>query len=126
MSGFPDRENQLFDILEIFTAHDLEFLVIGGYAVSAYQHRFSVDADIVITAEQFDRFATLLRDEGYEKIEDVEQVRHTVGSDDFRDAYKGVFTAQDLPQDRIAAVQRFSSATPANTRLANSTRFLTT
>lgn len=64
MSGFPDRENQLFDILETFTAHDLEFLVIGGYAVSAYQHRFSVDADIVITAEQFDRFATLLRDEG--------------------------------------------------------------
>lgn len=72
MSGFPGRENQLFAILEMFNEHDLEFLVIGGYAVSAYQHRFSVDADLVITAEQFDRFASILRDEGYGQVEDVD------------------------------------------------------
>lgn len=218
MSGFPDRENQLFAILETFNEHGLEFLVIGGYAVSAYQHRFSVDADLVITAEQFDRFADILRDEGYEQVEDVdleagrfvafqrsgdlpvtvdlmvgavqsratdaawqyeelarhaepvtiegsersvtvripepemlmamklhsgrltdardvvaladdvefdrvadylergdteqlrtalEQVWDTVGSEDFRDAYKGVFTAQDLPEERIGVVQEF-------------------
>lgn len=218
MSGFPDRENQLFAILETFNEHGLEFLVIGGYAVSAYQHRFSVDADLVITAEQFDRFAAVLQDEGYEQIEDVdldagrfvafqrsadlpvtvdlmvgavqsratgaawqydelarhskqvtiegseqsvtvripetevlmamklhsgrltdardvialaddvdfdrvadyldrgesdqlqavlEQVRDTVGSEDFRDAYKGVFTSEDLPEERITAVQEF-------------------
>lgn len=71
MSGFPDRENQLFGIIETFSEHKLEFLVIGGYAVSAFQHRFSVDADLVITAEQFDQFAAILRDEGYEQIEDT-------------------------------------------------------
>jgi len=218
MSGFPDRENQLFAILETFNESKLEFLVIGGYAVSAYQHRFSVDADLVITAEQFDRFAAVLREEGYEQIEDVdletgrfvafqhtadlpvtvdlmvgavqsretdaawqyeelarhaesvtiegsersvivsipetellmamklhsgrltdardvvaladdvdfdrvadyldrgdteqlrtvlERVQDTIGSDDFRDAYKGVFTAQELPEERIAALQEF-------------------
>lgn len=218
MSGFPDRENQLFAILETFDEHGLDFVVIGGYAVSAYQHRFSVDADLVIAADQFDRFAAILRDEGYERIEDVdleagrfiafqrvddlpvtvdvmvravqsretgavwryeelmreatrvtiegsersvtvripateallamklhsgrltdardvvaladdvdfdrvaaaldrgddeqlravlERVRDTIGSEDFRDAYKGVFTAEDLPEDRIAAVQAF-------------------
>lgn len=72
MSGFPDRENQLFAVLEMFNTHDLEFLVIGGYAVSAYQHRFSIDADLVITEEQFDRFAAILREEGYEAIEDTD------------------------------------------------------
>lgn len=218
MSGFPDRENQLFAILETFIDHDLDFVVIGGYAVSAYRHRFSVDADLVIPAEQFDEFAALLREEGYERIEDVDleagrfvafqrsddlpvtvdlmvdavqsqetdaawrydelvgnaepveiegsersvtvriperelliamklhggrltdardvvalaedvdfdrvaeyvdrgdterlqavldRVRDTIGSEDFRDAYKGVFTAEDLPEERIAAVQEF-------------------
>jgi hypothetical protein len=218
MSGFHDRENQLFAILETFNEHDLEFIVIGGYAVSAYEHRFSVDADLVITAELFDRFAGILRDEGYERVADMdleagqfvafersgdlsvtvdlmvgavqsretdaawqyeelarhaepvtiegsersvtvripetemlmamklhsgrltdardvvaladnvefdcvadylergdtdqlqtvlERVRDTVESEDFRDAYKGVFTAQDLPADRIEAVQEF-------------------
>lgn len=218
MSGFADRENQLFAILETFDEHDLEFVVIGGFAVSAFQHRFSVDADLVISAEQFDEFANLLRADGYELVEDVDldagrfvafqrsddlpvtvdlmvdavqsretaaawwydelarnakpveiegsersvtvriperelliamklhggrstdardvvalaegvdfdrvgeyvdrgdmeqlqavlqRVRDTIGSEDFRDAYKGVFTAEDLPEERIAAVQEF-------------------
>lgn len=218
MSGFADRENQLFAILETFDEHDLEFVVIGGFAVSAFQHRFSVVADLVIPAEKFDEFASLLREEGYELVEDVDldagrfvafqrsddlpvtvdlmvdavqsretdvawcydelvrkakpveiegsersvtvriperelsiamklhggrstdardvvalaegvdfdrvgeyvdrgdmeqlqavlqRVRDTIGSEDFRDAYNGVFTAEDLPEERIAAVQEF-------------------
>lgn len=108
MSGFPDRENQLFAILETFNEHGLEFLVIGGYAVSAYQHRFSVDADLVITAEQFDRVADHVDRGDREQLRAVlERIRDTVGSEDFRDAYKGVFTAEELLEDRIAAVQAF-------------------
>ncbi len=72
MSGFTDRENQLFDIINTFNEHDLEFIVIGGYAVSASQHRFSVDADLVITAEAIDQFTTILLQEGYKKMEDRE------------------------------------------------------
>lgn len=70
MSGFTARENQLFDILETFSEDDLEFVVIGGYAVSAFRHRFSVDVDLVVLAEHLDRFAAHLRAEGYEKTED--------------------------------------------------------
>lgn len=70
MSGFTNRENQLFDILQMFTEYDVAFVVIGGYAVSAFQHRFSVDADLVITAEYLDEVTTLLRDEGYEQVAD--------------------------------------------------------
>lgn len=70
MSGFPARENQLFDILQTFSENELPFLVIGGYAVSAFHHRFSVDVDMVIQADQLDRFDELLRTEGYEQFED--------------------------------------------------------
>lgn len=70
MSGFTDRENQLFDILHTFKKHNLEFVVVGGYAVSAFQHRFSVDADLVITAETIDKFTDILQEEGYEEIDD--------------------------------------------------------
>lgn len=70
MSGFIDRENQLFDVLKTFSENDLEFLVIGGYAVSAFRHRFSVDVDLVINAEELDQFAAILRRAGYEQAED--------------------------------------------------------
>lgn len=70
MSGFTARENQLFDILATFSEDDLGFVVIGGYAVSAFQHRFSVDIHLVNRSEQLDRFAALLGAEGYEKTED--------------------------------------------------------
>lgn len=72
MSGFTDRENQLFEILHTFKERNLEFIVIGGYAVSASQHRFSVDADLVITAEDIDQFTNILQEKGYEKMEDQE------------------------------------------------------
>lgn len=70
MSGFTDRENQLFDVLRTFSENDLEFIVFGGYAVSAFRHRFSVDVDLVIPADQFEQFASTLRSVGYEEIED--------------------------------------------------------
>lgn len=70
MTGFAGRENQLFDILQTFKEKDLEFVVVGGYAVSAFQHRFSVDADVLITGKDLDRFAKILRKEGYERMED--------------------------------------------------------
>lgn len=34
MSGFVNRENQIFDILQVFTDAELDFVVVGGYAVS--------------------------------------------------------------------------------------------
>lgn len=70
MSGFTDRENQLFDIINTFREHDLEFIVIGGYAVSASHYRFSVDVHLVITAEAIDQFTAILTEEGYENVED--------------------------------------------------------
>lgn len=72
MSGFVDRENQIFEILQAFEDHDLEFVVVGGYAVSAFQHRFSVDADLVVRDDDVEEFVEVLEASGFEAVEDRE------------------------------------------------------
>lgn len=52
LKGFIDRENEIFDILNRLKNSKIDFILIGGYAVSAFQHRFSVDADIVVKEDQ--------------------------------------------------------------------------
>jgi hypothetical protein len=67
-----DRENEIFEVLQEFEDEGLEFVVVGGYGVSAYQHRFSVDADIVIRKEDLDRFVEILKDKGFEEEDNRE------------------------------------------------------
>ncbi|WP_436935746.1 nucleotidyltransferase domain-containing protein [Halovenus marina] len=67
MSGFIDRENQIFEVLQRFQDEGLDFVVVGGYGVSAYQHRFSVDADLVIKQKDVEEFTTVLEEQGFEK-----------------------------------------------------------
>lgn len=43
----------------------LEFIVVGGYAVSTYKKRFSIDLDLVIREENLKEFEELLEKEGY-------------------------------------------------------------
>lgn len=74
MSGFIDRENEIFGVLQEFKAEGLEFVVVGGYGVSAYQHRFSVDADLVLRSEDLEEFTRVLESRGFEKDTDRELV----------------------------------------------------
>lgn len=74
MSGFIDRENEIFGVLQDFKAEGLEFVVVGGYGVSAYQHRFSVDADLVVRSEDLERFTQVLEQRGFEKDTDRDLV----------------------------------------------------
>ena len=39
-------------MLQKFIDAGLDLIVIGGYGVSAYKHRFSIDADLVISEER--------------------------------------------------------------------------
>lgn len=57
---FIGRENEIFDILDRLKNNNIEFTLIGGYAVSAYKHRFSVDADIVVKEEQLNDITKVL------------------------------------------------------------------
>jgi len=74
MSGFIDRENEIFGVLQAFKAEALDFVVVGGYGVSAYQHRFSVDADLVLRSEDLERFTRVLKEKGFEKDTDRDLV----------------------------------------------------
>ena len=43
LDKFAQRENLIFDTLQKFVDAQLDFVVIGGYGVSAYKHRFSIN-----------------------------------------------------------------------------------
>ncbi len=61
MEKLIKKENAIFDILQKFIDARLDFIVVGGYAVSAYKHRFSVDADIVIQSKDLEKFEGILK-----------------------------------------------------------------
>lgn len=67
MQDFIAKENSIFDILQKFIDLNLDFVIVGGYAVSSYKHRFSVDADIVIQSKDSEKFESVLRKEKFEK-----------------------------------------------------------
>jgi len=63
-----ERENEIMEVLKELAGKGLDFIVIGGYGVSAYKHRFSVDADIVIRKEDQAKFEDILKKRGYKTI----------------------------------------------------------
>ena len=67
MEELIKKENDIFEILQEFIDAKLEFIIVGGYAVSAFKHRFSVDADIVIKSESLHDFEDILKKQGFKK-----------------------------------------------------------
>lgn len=64
---FLNREKGIFDILNKLLQENLTFVVIGGYGVSAYKHRFSIDADIAISHGDVERFEDVLKKNGFRR-----------------------------------------------------------
>ena len=65
---FVKRENEIFRVLKRLTGEKLDFIVVGGYAVSSLaKHRFSVDCDTVVPKRELKRFEEILEEEGFEK-----------------------------------------------------------
>lgn len=67
MFDLVKRENEIFKILEEFIKNDLKFVIVGGYAVSSYKHRFSIDADIIIKNREKDKFEEILKKKNFVK-----------------------------------------------------------
>lgn len=61
MFDLVKRENAIFHVLNDFINNNLRFVIVGGYAVSAYKHRFSIDADIIIKKEDLKKFEEILK-----------------------------------------------------------------
>lgn len=65
---FVKRENEIIRILKKLTEKRLDFVVVGGYAVSGLaRHRFSVDCDLVVSRRELEKIEDVLKEEGFEK-----------------------------------------------------------
>ena len=65
---FVKRENEILRVLKRLTGEKLDFIVVGGYAVSGLaKHRFSVDCDIVVPKRELKKFEEILEEEGFER-----------------------------------------------------------
>ncbi len=67
MEELIKKENDIFEILQKFIDSNLDFIIVGGYAVSAFKHRFSVDADIIVKSEDLPDFENILKKQGFKK-----------------------------------------------------------
>jgi hypothetical protein len=67
-----DRSEALIDVLEDLEATDLRFVLVGGYAISQYETRFSTDLDIVVTPEEYDEVVAFLGEHDFERQDHLE------------------------------------------------------
>ncbi len=68
-----DREAELLDTLEAVIDAELPYVLIGGWAIAAFNQRFTTDVDVVIPSQAVADTTALLIDHGYEKTADVER-----------------------------------------------------
>ena len=81
LGSFIERENEILEIIDVVNKSGLNYVLVGGYAVSAYMRRFSVDADICIDKKDIDSFRNLLKSRHFTMTK----------RKDLEDAYKGEF-----------------------------------
>lgn len=63
-----ERENEILNVLKGLVEAKLDFVVVGGFAVSGLtRHRFSVDCDVVVTREELEKFERIVKREGFTK-----------------------------------------------------------
>ena len=81
LKSFIEREKEILGIIEAINKSGLDYVLVGGYAVSAYMHRFSVDADICIDKKDLISFRNLFKSKQFTMTK----------RKDLEDAYKGEF-----------------------------------
>lgn len=64
--SFIEREREILKTVRCMVEAGLDFVVVGGYAVSALaRHRFSVDCDMVVSKERLSEIEEVLKKVGY-------------------------------------------------------------
>ncbi len=62
-----DRSEALIGLLEALERSDIEFVLVGGYAISQFETRFSTDLDLVITPDDYDEVVKFLEAHDFER-----------------------------------------------------------
>lgn len=67
--SFDDRGAALVRLLEALDEAALPYVLVGGYAVSAFNTRFSTDLDVVVAPEDEDAVVAFLEARGFEAVD---------------------------------------------------------
>ena len=67
-----ERSEALIEVLEDLQKSDIGFGLVGGYAISQFETRFSTDLDLVIAPEDYDEVVTFLEEHDFERDEELE------------------------------------------------------
>lgn len=70
--SLPERQAELVETHQAIRAADVPSVLVGGWAVSAFQTRFTTDVDMVLPETALDTYDELLSDLGYTKEFDVD------------------------------------------------------
>lgn len=71
--SFSDRSDALIELLEDLDANDYRYVLVGGYAVSAFNARFSTDLDVVVAPDEKEEFVAFLEARGFEQRDSHEK-----------------------------------------------------
>lgn len=63
--SLPERQAELVDTHKTIQTSELPYVLVGGWAVTAFQTRFTTDVDMVIPETALDEYDELLRSRGY-------------------------------------------------------------
>ena len=67
-----DRSEVLIKVLEELEQSDIGFILVGGYAISQFEPRFSTDLDLVIAPDDYDAVVAFLEARGFERTAELE------------------------------------------------------
>lgn len=67
--SFENRSNALVELLDELEEDDRPYVLVGGYAVSAFNPRFSTDLDVVVAPDDRDAFVAFLEANGFERTD---------------------------------------------------------
>lgn len=67
--SFHNRSNALIELLEELTQMGQEYVLVGGYAVSAFNARFSTDLDTVVAPDAKEEFTEFLERREFTKTD---------------------------------------------------------
>ncbi|MDY7082746.1 MAG: hypothetical protein SXQ77_10160, partial [Halobacteria archaeon] len=65
--SLSERQSELIDTHETIHEEGLPYILVGGWAVSAFQTRFTTDIDMVLPEDSLDDYDSILTDIGYTK-----------------------------------------------------------
>jgi hypothetical protein len=66
-----ERSEALIDVLNDLEQSGIPFVLVGGYAISQFETRFSTDLDLVIAPEDYDELVGFLDEHNFERADEL-------------------------------------------------------